>query len=131
MRIHRVRLTLGRLMLAVAVTAVLIAVSSSMERRRRVHAAAQARYSAALRVYAEAERLFLGGETDHLPVYWQSRMLLEAQRDLGDAAAAARGHLKRMKKLQATLGPVCNSHAQSEAKLYVVEAEYWVLREGW
>ncbi len=40
-------------------------------------------------------------------------------------------HLKRMKKLQATVAPLCDNFAQHAVKLYVEEAEYWVMREQW
>jgi hypothetical protein len=127
MRLPRVRVTVLRTMVAVAVLAAVIV---ALERRHRLHTAAQARFEAALLVYDEAERLFLSGETDHLPVYAQSRMLLEAQRDLGDASAA-RDHLTRMRNLQKKAAPLCNNHLQHQVALFVLEAEYWAMQERW
>ena len=81
--------------------------------------------------YHDTERLFLDGEIDYSPVYLQSRMLLDAQRDSGDSAAPE-DHLNRMKILyneSLKMKMDCNPNVRYALRLYLLEAEYWVAQQ--
>jgi hypothetical protein len=132
MRIPRVRLTVLFMMVLVAAIAVAL---RGADRWSRLNQAAQARYAASLALYQVDLTRFLGGEIDVRAVYLDSRIVLEAQREMGDSTWAS-DHLQRMRAVQRTLarlpGNVCiNDETRTHLECMVKEAEFWVLRETW
>ena len=133
MRIPKFRITIGLLMIAVAITAVFLVIPRTLAHRREVRERAEARYVAAVQSYAQAEALFINARIEIYDVHLVSRMLLEAQRDIGNSAAAM-DHLKRMQKVRSlewSKKVFAPSHAVSAADLFVKEAELWVAKEMW
>jgi hypothetical protein len=120
----------------VAAAAVILFVGlRTVERWRQLNKAAQARYAASLALYQATEKRWRGGEVGVQPLYVQSRMVLEAQREWGDPAWAS-DHLKRMRAVEMFIkGLPGNECLYREiyifAEFMVKEAEYWALRDSW
>ncbi len=100
-------------------------------------ALAEARYQASLKHYDEAWVYYQQSRSDALPLYFWSRLVLEAQGDLSDQQAerlaAFEAHLARMKKLEALVKKVRQlgfgrSIDVTAVDYFRKEAEFWLAR---
>ncbi len=100
-------------------------------------ALAEARYQACLKHYDEAWVYYQQSRSDSLPLYFWSRLVLEAQGDLSDQRAerlsAFEAHLARMKKLEALVKKVRQLGFGRSIDITAVdcfrkEAEFWLAR---
>jgi hypothetical protein len=136
MGIPRVRFTVRQMMIGVVILAVILFVGLRVvERQRQLNKAAHARYAASLALYHGTERLFRGGEVGVQQVYDHSRIVLEAQREMGDSAWAS-DHLGRMRALAKLLNGLpgdccCDRPTRNLIDYAVKEAEFWALRDAW
>jgi len=101
-------------------------------------ALAEARYRAAIKQFEEVWTYYRQSRTDSFPVYYWSRLVLDAQRDLSalpaDRIAALEAHLERMRKLEVLVKKVRRlgfgfSIDVGATEYYRLEAESWLDRE--
>ena len=98
---------------------------------------AQARYEAALAQFDLEWAYFQQNRTESLHVYYWSRLVLDARRDLGetpaDRIAALKNHLVRMQKMEDLIKRIRRlgfglSADVGATRFYRLEAEYWLAR---
>ncbi len=98
---------------------------------------AAARYEAALAQYELEWAYFQQNRTQSLHVYYWSRLVLDARRDLGetpaDRIAALKAHLVRMQKMEDLIKRIRRlgfglSADVGATRFYRLEAEYWLAR---
>lgn len=134
MQIPRVRFTFRRMMVAVAIAAILILIGlRSLEKKNRLRKLGQARYAAALQVYSNAEKSLLDGEINFHDFMGYAHMLLQAQRELGNSDAV-QAHLSRMRKIEQGFASVTgqgyyDKRTMDELEYAIKEAEYWASTE--
>jgi hypothetical protein len=99
---------------------------------------ADARYKAAAKQFEEVWTFYRQSRTDSFPVYYWSRLILDAQRDLSDKPAdriaALEGHRDRMLRLETLVKKVRRlgfgfSTDVGATAYYRLEADYWLERE--
>jgi hypothetical protein len=134
MRIPRVRFTVRRMIVAVAVTAIIaLFLARSWERRSRLNDLAIARHVAALERFRVDDAAWNSGEITWGEIRTSLLALMEAERDLWGARVAARNHLARLRAYQAAVtnkpGLCYDPRFSTLVKSSVAEAEYWVARE--
>lgn len=98
----------------------------------------RARYRAAEKQYDIVWSYYQQNRIEIYQVYFWSRLMLDARRDLGetpaDRTAALKAHLDRMKKLEDLVVKVRRlgfgrGYDVSASEYYRLEAEYWVARD--
>jgi acyl-CoA reductase-like NAD-dependent aldehyde dehydrogenase len=100
---------------------------------------AEARYQAALAQYELIWSYFQQNRTDAFQVYYWSRLVLDARREMGETPAdrieALKGHLARMEKMESLIKRIRRlgfgfSADVGATRYYRLEAEHWLARAG-
>jgi hypothetical protein len=98
---------------------------------------AEARYQAALAQYELIWSYFQQNRTDALQVYYWSRLVLDARREMGetptDSIEALKGHLARMEKMENLIKKIRRlgfgfSADVGATRYYRLEAAHWLER---
>jgi hypothetical protein len=123
------------LTLALSVLSVAPAAPNASPEPARPTPLAQARYQAALDQYELIWSYFQQNRTDSFQVYYWSRLVLDAHRELGQAAddriVALKNHVDRMRKMEELIRKIRRlgfglSSDVGATRYYRLEAEHWL-----